>query len=83
MIGVVFTCILVACLIGIAVYAAYLNWILIPDILKNGLRAQESRLVPALYACFGPTIGLFMFGWTARESIHVSLLLEDSSLPNY
>jgi MFS transporter, DHA1 family, multidrug resistance protein len=37
---------------------------------KNGLRAQENRLVPALFACFGPTIGLFMFGWTARESIH-------------
>jgi DHA1 family multidrug resistance protein-like MFS transporter len=70
MIGVVFTCILVACLIGIAIYCAYLALFLIPDILKNGLRAQESRLVPALFACFGPTIGLFMFGWTARESIH-------------
>lgn len=38
--------------------------------MKNGLRAQENRLVPALFACFGPTIGLFMFAWTARESIH-------------
>ena len=69
LIGVVFTCILVACLIGIAIYCAYLHWYLIPDILKNGLRAQESRLVPALYACFGPTIGLFLFAWTARASI--------------
>lgn len=34
MIGVVFTCILVACLIGIVIYCAYLNWILIPDIRK-------------------------------------------------
>ncbi|EPE33114.1 MFS general substrate transporter [Glarea lozoyensis ATCC 20868] len=70
MVGVVFTCILVACLIGIAIYCAYLNWILIPDIKKNGLRAQESRLVPALFACFGPTIGLFVFAWTANPSIH-------------
>ncbi|KAH8804713.1 multidrug transporter [Xylogone sp. PMI_703] len=70
MIGVVFTCILVACLIGVAIYCAYLQWYLIPDIMKNGLRAQESRLVPALFACFGPTVGLFLFGWTARESIH-------------
>ncbi|KUJ17062.1 multidrug transporter [Mollisia scopiformis] len=70
MIGVVFTCILVACLIGIAIYCSYLHLILIPDILKNGLRAQESRLVPALFACFGPTIGLFLFGWTARPDIH-------------
>lgn len=70
MIGVVFTSILVSCLIGIAVYCAYLYWILVPDILKNGLRAQESRLVPALFACFGPTIGLFIFGWTARADVH-------------
>jgi DHA1 family multidrug resistance protein-like MFS transporter len=70
MVGVVFTCILVACLIGIAIYCAYLYWVLIPDIKKNGLRAQESRLVPALFACFGPTIGLFIFAWTANPSIH-------------
>lgn len=69
MIGVVFTCILVACMIGVAVYCLYLWLLLIPDIMKNGLRAQESRLVPALFACFGPTIGLFIFAWTARADI--------------
>ncbi|KAH9222275.1 multidrug transporter [Leptodontidium sp. 2 PMI_412] len=70
MIGVVFTCVLVACIIAIAIYCAYLHFYLIPDIKKNGLRAQESRLVPALFASIGATIGLFMFGWTARASIH-------------
>jgi len=70
MIGVVFTCILVACVLGIAIYCLYLWLYLIPDIQKNGLRAQESRLVPALYACFGPTIGLFIFAWTARPDVH-------------
>jgi len=70
MIGVVFTCILIACIIGIATYCLYLWLFLIPDIKKNGLRAQESRLVPALYACFGPTIGLFIFAWTARPDVH-------------
>jgi len=69
-IGVVFTCILVSCVIGIAAYTSYLRWYLIPDILKNGLRAQESRLVPALFGCFGPPIGLFLFAWTANPSIH-------------
>ena len=34
------------------------------------MRAQESRLVPALIGCFGPTIGLFIFAWTARPGIH-------------
>ena len=69
MIGVVFTCILVACLIGVAGYCLYLHYLLIPDIMKNGLRAQENRLVPALFGCFGPTIGLFIFAWTARPDI--------------
>lgn len=48
MIGVVFTCVLVACLIGVAIYCLYLHFILIPDIVANGLPAQESRLVSAL-----------------------------------
>lgn len=69
-VGVVFTCILIACLIGVMTYIVYLHYLLIPDIMANGLRAQESRLVPALFACFGPTIGLFLFGWTARPGIH-------------
>ena len=37
MIGVVFTCILVACMIGIAIYCAYLQWILIPDICTSSI----------------------------------------------
>lgn len=60
-VGVVFTCILVSCLIGVTIYVAYLYFYMVPDVLKNGLRAQEHRLVPALFACFGPTIGLFIF----------------------
>jgi DHA1 family multidrug resistance protein-like MFS transporter len=69
LVGVVFTCILVACLIGAAIYCLYLQFILIPDIIAHGLRAPESRLVPALFGCFGPTIGLFIFAWTARADI--------------
>lgn len=70
MIGVVFTCVLVACIIGVLMYCAYLHFYLIPDIVHHGHRAQESRLVPALFACFGPTVGLFLFGWTARPDVH-------------
>ena len=68
--GVIFTCILVSCLIGIATYVAYQYFYLIPDIKKNGLRAQEHRLVPALFGSFGPPIGLFLFAWTANSTIH-------------
>jgi DHA1 family multidrug resistance protein-like MFS transporter len=71
-----FVCIFVACLIGVATYVSYLYFILIPDVMKNGLPAQEHRLKPALIAVFLPTIGLFLFGWTSREDIHwiVSIL---------
>ena len=69
-VGVLFTCILVACLIGIAVYVSYLYFYLVPDIMRRGLRVQETRLEPALLAVFGPTIGLFLFAWTARPDIH-------------
>ena len=70
MIGVLFTCILISCIIGIAVYVAYLYFYMVPDIMKNGLRAQETRLIPALIGCFGPPIGLFIFAWTADPNIH-------------
>lgn len=48
--GIVFTCIIVGAVIGIVIYCSYVWWYLEPDIKKNGLRAQEHRLVPALFA---------------------------------
>lgn len=68
--GVVFVCIVVGCVIAMCIYFSYLHFFLIPDVLKNGLQVQEYRLRPALLACFGPTIGLFLFAWTANPSIH-------------
>ncbi|KAK9364669.1 major facilitator superfamily domain-containing protein [Lipomyces kononenkoae] len=68
--GLVFLVVLIACIVAAMTFAAYLWFYLEPDIMQRGLRAQEHRLVPALLAVFGPTIGLFLFGWTARQSIH-------------
>ncbi|EGX94730.1 Major facilitator superfamily transporter [Cordyceps militaris CM01] len=69
-IGLVFLCILISCLIGVVGYFCYLYFYLTPRIVKYGFGAQEERLIPALGAAFGPTIGLFLFAWTARASIH-------------
>ncbi|KAM0448995.1 hypothetical protein ACHAPV_007680 [Trichoderma viride] len=69
-VGLVFLCILVSCIIGIAVYSAYLYFYQNPRIEKYGWPVQEERLIPALPASIGPTIGLFLFAWTARASIH-------------
>jgi MFS transporter, DHA1 family, multidrug resistance protein len=68
--SIVFVSITVACILGIIIYCAYVYYYLEPDILKNGMRAQEHRLVPAVFASFGIPIGLFIFGWTSNPSIH-------------
>ena len=60
--GVVFLAIIVGCILAMSLYFYYLGYLLIPDILKNGLRAQEFRLRPALIFIWGPVIGLFIFG---------------------
>jgi MFS transporter, DHA1 family, multidrug resistance protein len=69
-IGLVFLCILISCLLGVAAYISYLYFYMNPRIMAKGFPIQESRLIPALPAAFGPTIGLFIFAWTAKESIH-------------
>ncbi|KAK5110511.1 hypothetical protein LTR85_001001 [Meristemomyces frigidus] len=69
-------CITVACLIGVTSFLIYQIWYLIPAIKKNGLRAPEHRLVPALIGVVALPVGYFIFGWTARRSVHwiVSLI---------
>ncbi|KAB8230260.1 MFS transporter [Aspergillus alliaceus] len=69
-IGLVFLCILVSCILGIVVYVLYIYFWMNPRIRRFGFPAQEERLIPALPSSFGPTIGLFLFAWTARASIH-------------
>jgi MFS transporter, DHA1 family, multidrug resistance protein len=68
--SIVFVCISVACVLGVIIYCSYVYFYLEPDIIKNGLRAQEHRLVPAIFASFGIPIGLFIFGWTSNPDIH-------------
>lgn len=41
-----------------------------PQIRAFGEPVPETRLVPALVAAVGPTLGLFVFAWTARPDIH-------------
>ena len=68
--GLVFLCILVACMAGVGSYFVFLYFWMEPRIARKGWPVQEDRLIAALLASFGPTIGLFLFAWTARASIH-------------
>ncbi|KXJ95298.1 benomyl/methotrexate resistance protein [Microdochium bolleyi] len=73
-VGLVFLCVLVACLIGATSYVAYIYFYMNPLVARlaapphNTAPKNEIRLVPALFASFGPTIGLFIFAWTASPA---------------
>jgi DHA1 family multidrug resistance protein-like MFS transporter len=69
-VGLAFLACQVGATIGLLAYFAYLHWYMIPDNLKNGLRQQEHRLIPAILGSFLVPTGLFIFGWTAKASIH-------------
>lgn len=68
--GLVFLVILVALFIAIPTYFYYLKKVFEPEIMTKGLLEPERRLIPALFTSFFPPIGLFIYGWTSRESVH-------------
>jgi DHA1 family multidrug resistance protein-like MFS transporter len=68
--GIAFTCVIVGAIFALAIYTTYVRWIVSPDLKKNGMRPQEHRLIPALFGCFGPPAGLFLFSWTSAPNIH-------------
>ncbi|KAK3114783.1 hypothetical protein LTR53_006560 [Teratosphaeriaceae sp. CCFEE 6253] len=74
--GLTFVTIGIACILGVSTFLIYQFYYLIPDIKKNGMRQPEHRLVPALFGVILLPIGYFIFGWTARASVHwiVSLI---------
>ncbi|RMJ12427.1 hypothetical protein CDV36_007913 [Fusarium kuroshium] len=68
--GTVFLCIAIGCIIAIIAYGGFLYFVVTPRIKKVGMGPQENVLLAGLPTSFGPTIGLFIFAWTARASIH-------------
>lgn len=68
--GAAFLACEVGAIIGLVIYFAYLHFYMIPDNIKNGFREQEHRLLPAIFGSFVIPVGLFIFAWTARASIH-------------
>lgn len=66
--GVTFITIVIGLLVTMSMYFSVYYFIVIPGVMRNGLKSQEEVLKPALLATFGPPIGLFMFG-TSSASI--------------
>lgn len=70
-VGIVFFCSIgIGAILGLIPFLIYQLYFLIPDIKKNGFRAPEHRLVPALIGVIVLPAGFFMFGWTARPAVH-------------
>ncbi|KAI1623466.1 MFS transporter [Exophiala viscosa] len=67
--GLVFLVIIIALVIIIPVYTCYLRYVFAPKD-KAGRTTFEDRLYLALYATWLPPAGLFLFAWTARQSVH-------------
>ncbi|KAJ2983156.1 hypothetical protein NQ176_g896 [Zarea fungicola] len=68
--GLTFLACFVGVVIGLGAYFAYLHFYMVPDNIKNGLREQEHRLVPAIIGSVLLPVGLFIFAWTSNPSIH-------------
>ncbi|KAL4993615.1 cycloheximide resistance protein [Aspergillus recurvatus] len=68
--GVIFLSIIVASLIGGGIYVVLVWRIYEPYTLKSGIGKPEYRLIPGIFAAAVAPTGLFLFGWTSRESIH-------------
>ncbi|OJJ33569.1 hypothetical protein ASPWEDRAFT_744930 [Aspergillus wentii DTO 134E9] len=74
-----FLTIVVGCLLGSTIYAAYLKFIFYPRC-QHRPPVQEDRLFAAIPATCFLSVGLFIFAWTARSDITGSYL--QSALPS-
>ncbi len=65
--GLTFLSITIAVVVSIAVYWAFIWFVVEPDIRKNGPGPPEKILLPAIIASLLLPIGLFLFGWYVTE----------------
>lgn len=69
--GLTFLSVVVTTAISASGYMFYVHHYVEPRIRKSGnLPPLESRLIPAIPASIMMPLGLFLFAWTTRESIH-------------
>jgi DHA1 family multidrug resistance protein-like MFS transporter len=73
--GLIFTSLTVGCVCGLIIYFIYITYFFIPRARAHHAEtgqpvAQEKWLLPGLFGVWGPPIGLLLFAWTAKSSIH-------------
>jgi DHA1 family multidrug resistance protein-like MFS transporter len=68
--GVVFLTVPIGVALAMGCYFCFLFWVVNPNMRTKGPAAPEQRLLPAVIASIIIPVGLFIFGWTSRSSIH-------------
>lgn len=69
-IGLVLLCIVIAVTVPVLPYFAYIHFVVNASARRGSPRTPEQRLVLAIVGSILVPIGIFLFGWTSRESIH-------------
>lgn len=68
--GLMFLSVVVSVILAGIPYSAYVHFVVNRSLREGKTLTPEDRLLPAVYASMLIPIGLFIFGWTARTSIH-------------
>ncbi|PKY07086.1 cycloheximide resistance protein [Aspergillus campestris IBT 28561] len=70
MMGVVFLCLIIACIIGASAYLLLVWLVYEPYTMRVGIGMPEHRLLPGVFTAALAPAGLFIFAWTSRPDIH-------------
>ncbi|CBX94749.1 similar to multidrug resistance protein [Plenodomus lingam JN3] len=68
--SLIFLAILPACVIAFSAYVLYLKYRVFPRLTNGTFGEVENHLLPGMAASPLIVIGLFIFAWTARPSVH-------------
>ena len=68
--GLAFLTVPIGVAVAMCLYYCFLFWVVNPRMRTEGLAAPEQRLIPAIAASVVIPIGLFIFGFTSRSTIH-------------
>ncbi|CAO2657257.1 Nn.00g033830.m01.CDS01 [Neocucurbitaria sp. VM-36] len=68
--GLIFLAILPACVLAFSTHVLYLKYRVFPSLTNGTFGELENHLLPGMIASPLIAVGLFLFAWTARPSIH-------------
>ncbi|KAF2857007.1 multidrug resistance protein-like protein [Plenodomus tracheiphilus IPT5] len=68
--GLIFLAIVPACVVAFSIHVLYLKFRVFPRLMNGSFGDVENHLLPGMVASPLIVIGLFIFAWTARPSVH-------------